>query len=377
MTFSTWARRILLPFLITRAGLLAAGVLALGLMGSARDRMPGNLIAHPPAPLPLEIWARWDSEWYLLIAEQGYSAGDALARYGTRYWIEDTAGFFPLYPLLVRGLTLTGLGPLAAAILLSNLALLAALTLLHELVRDRCGEEAAGGAVWALLAFPTSLFLSAVYSESLSLALTLGAFQAARRGRWGNTAVAGFLCALSRPTGVLVALPLAWEVWERRGGWKGWLSLGGFPAGTAAFCFFCLRVFGDPFAWAHRQERWRGAISGPWRAFQRFAEQPPQLHGAHNSLLELALAILFLAALAPMIRRFPRSWGTHAALSVLVPLGSTLWSFGRLSLSTFPAFALAGEVSRGRPGVLNAYLAVCLPLGGLLMALFACGWWVG
>ena len=377
MTFSLWSRRILLPFAVTRAGLLLVGVLALGLMGSVRDRMPGNLVAHLPAPLPLEIWARWDSEWYLLIAEKGYQSGDLLARYGPNYRAEDTVGFFPLYPLLIRALAASGIGSLAAALLLSNLALLAALTLLYELIRDRCGDEAALSAVWALLCFPTSLFLSAVYSESLSLALTLGAFLAARRGRWGWVALAGFCCALSRPTGLLAALPLAWEVLERRGGWRGWVSLGGFPAGTVAFSLYCFRAFGDPLAWVHRQERWRGLLSGPWRAFQRFTEQPPQIHGAHNSLLELVTALAFLAALVPMVRRFPRSWGTHALISVLVPLCSTLWSFGRLSLLTFPAFALAGEASRRHPRFLHAYLSLCLPLGGFLMALFACGWWAG
>ena len=49
MTLSLWSRRILLPFAVTRAGLLLAGVLALGLIGSVRDRMPGNLVAHLPA----------------------------------------------------------------------------------------------------------------------------------------------------------------------------------------------------------------------------------------------------------------------------------------------------------------------------------------
>jgi hypothetical protein len=377
MTASAWARRVLFPFALTRAGLLLVGILALGLMGSVRDRMPGNLVAHAPGPLPMEIWARWDSEWYLLIAEKGYDAPQDLERYGAQYHPEDTAGFFPLYPLLIRCVARAGVSPLAAALLLSNLALLAAVTLLYEVVRDRCGAGIAGGAVWALLCFPTSLFLSAAYSESLSLALTLGAFWAARRARWGWLAAAGFLCALSRPTGLLVMLPIAWEVGEMRGGWGGWASLASFPAGTAAFSLFCLKTFGDPLAWMHRQERWRGAISGPWRAFQRFAQQPPQLHGAHNSLLELSFALVFLAALPTMMRRFPRSWATHALITILVPLGSTLWSFGRISLSTFPAFALAGKAFDNRTGLLNAYLSVALPLGGLLMSLFACGWWAG
>jgi hypothetical protein len=377
VSLSEWLRRIFFPFAVTRAALLIVGVLALGLMGSVRERMPGNLVAHEPRALPLEIWARWDAEWYLYVADQGYVRAEPLSRYAGRYVAADTAGFFPLYPLLIRSLSALGLDPVLAGVLISNLSLLGALTLLHRLAADRFSEEAANASLWGLVAFPTSLFLSAVYSESLFLALLLGCFLAARRRRWEAVLVLGFLCALCRPAGFLVAVPLAWEVLEGRGGWRGWGSLLGFPAGLGSFSFYCARKFGDPLAWAHRQERWRGAWSGPWRAFQRFFEQPPQLHGAHNSIVELVAALLFLSALPVILRRFPRSWATHALLSVLVPLGSTLWSFSRLSLAAFPFHVLAGEASRRRPGFLLAYLGLCLPLSGLLMAMFACGWWVG
>ena len=37
----------------------------------------------------VDVWARWDSDWYLRIAENGYS------------WPSSTPAFFPLYPLLV------------------------------------------------------------------------------------------------------------------------------------------------------------------------------------------------------------------------------------------------------------------------------------
>ncbi len=376
MTLRDWTRHVLVPFAATRAGLLLVGVLALGLIGPPRAAST-NLVGHEPAPLALEIWARWDSEWYLLIAEHGYRLGPFLADYAVEYQPADAAGFFPLYPMLLRALAATGLPAVAAGVAISNLALLAAVTLLWLLVKDETDAEIAAASVWALLSFPTSFFFSAVYSESLAFLFILGAFLAARRGKWTWLAIAGLLASLARPTGVLAGLAVAWEVRERRGGWRGWLSLAGFPAGTAAFSWFCYRTFGDPLAWAHRQARWRGAPSGPWRAFQRFFDQPAQLHGAHNSILEFALAVVFLAALVPVIRRYRPSWGTYAILSVLVPLCATLWSFGRLVLLTFPCFALVGAAAREHRQVLPAYLSVCLPLAGLLMTLFACGWWAG
>lgn len=377
MTGNGWFRRILVPFAITRAGLALVGILALSLVGSVRDRMPGNLVAHSPASLPLEIWARWDAEWYLFIAEHGYQAGNSLNSSPLGYHPEDTAGFFPLYPLLIRTFSATGLPPVAAGVLVSNLSLLAALTLLSRLVARERDEETAAIACWALLAFPASLFLSAVYSESLALALTLAAFLSAREGRWGFLALAGFLGALARPTGLMAGAALLADVRRRRGGWRGYLALLAFPAGTAAFSYYCHRAFGDPLAWVHRQSRWRGAWAGPWRAFQRFFEHPPRLHGAHDSILELLFAVLFVLTLVPILRRYRASWGTFALLTVLVPLGSTLWSFTRLALIDFPFFVLMGEAGSRHREVLPVYLALALPLGGLLMALFACGWWAG
>jgi hypothetical protein len=372
-----WLRRILLPFLLTRSALALVGLLALTLLGSARERMPGNLVAHAPAPAALEIWARWDAEWYLLIAREGYRVQAHLEGYSVGYHPEDATGFFPLYPALIALMGKSGWDLVAAGVVVSNVFLLAALSLLFLLVREEMGEEAAAASLWVLLAYPFSLFLSAVYSESTALALTLGSFLLARRRRWAGLALCGFFCALSRPTACIAAPALAWEVWERRGGWKGFAALAGFPAGVAAFSLACQRLFGDPWIWIERQQRWRGGVSGPWQAFRRFLESKPQLHGAHNSVLELLFAVAFLGLLLPVLRRTPRSWSIYTLLTVLLPLGSTLWSFGRLELLAFPVFAWGGwTLSRGSSR-LAGYLAFAAPLGGLLMAFFACGWWAG
>ncbi len=74
----------------------------------------------------------------------------------------------------------------------------------------------AARAVLYLLVFPTTLFLSAVYAESLFLALTVAAFYHARRGQWWIAGALGGLAALARPHGVLLALPLAVEYLAQR-----------------------------------------------------------------------------------------------------------------------------------------------------------------
>ncbi|MCU0233038.1 MAG: hypothetical protein MUE90_03260 [Thermoanaerobaculales bacterium] len=378
-------------FVASRLALLAAGLLATWLLPSGRAVQGGNLVWHQAAPRALEIWARWDAEWYLLIADRGYEVGPVLARFAVDYEPAAAAGFLPLYPLLIRSLAPL-LGGIAAGVLISNLALLASLLLLHRLVALEVGGETGGtaglAACAALLLHPSSLFLSAVYAESLFLALSLGTFLAARSGRFAAAGALGGLAALTRPFGLLLLIPVVWEGWA---GWRGrdggsprpvrwwtlaWAAL--IPAALGAYLLFCRSVFGDPLALLHRQERWRGGLSGPWRAFVRWWEAGPSAHGSHGSTFELVVAVLCLAGLALMLRRLRAPYVLYTAAAMTVALGSTLWSFSRLSLTLFPfAMLLGGLWADNRRCVPVLYAFAGATVGGLLMALFATGWWAG
>src|SRR5262249_46056870 len=68
-----------------------------------RELQSGNLQREWHGPPSLEIWARWDSDWYLLIAERGYHLEDQLSARRVEYGAADATGFFPLYPILIRG----------------------------------------------------------------------------------------------------------------------------------------------------------------------------------------------------------------------------------------------------------------------------------
>ena len=367
----------------SRLALLVVGLLAAGLLGSGLAVQKGNLVHHEPAPAPLEIWARWDAEWYLLIAEKGYRSSEAFAHL-TRYEPEATAGFFPLYPLLIRALA-PALGGVGAGVLIANVCLAGSVLLLFRLTRDEAGGEdgarAGLAACAAMLVFPATLFLSAVYPESLFLFLTLLAFDRARTGAFALAGAAGALAALARPTGVLLALPLAIEWWTRgrRGGSRwGWLAAGGPPAGTAIVMTMCARLFGDPLAFVHRQERWRGASSGPWRAFARWWQEGPALHGAHDSTLEMLTALTLVGMLPIVFLKLRPSYAVHAAATILVPLCSTVWSFGRLALPAFPIFMILGMASTpvGRR-LYSLYMMAGGALASFLMALYASWWWAG
>src|SRR5258708_16898277 len=108
---STPARNAAFALLGSRLLVGAAGVGAVSAFGSA---VPGG--ENPPGLLSgfgalgdrlAAPAARWDAAWYLTIAKHGYQPGVAPQS-------PLRAGFFPLYPLLIRGLHQLG-GPLLTA----------------------------------------------------------------------------------------------------------------------------------------------------------------------------------------------------------------------------------------------------------------------
>src|SRR5919108_1184 len=155
----------------------------------------GDLLVAPAA--------RWDATWYLAIASGGYDEATRTA-------------FFPLYPLAVRLAGPPGAAGgqppaayLLAGIAVSLAALPAGLYAVHRLTALELGPREARTATWLVALFPTAFAFSAVYTESLFLALSAGAILAGRQGRWRWAGGLGALAAATRSTGLLLVVPLA------------------------------------------------------------------------------------------------------------------------------------------------------------------------
>ncbi len=142
-----------------------------------------------------------------------------IAHYGYRPQFGATTAsrtaFFPLYPLGVRLLSSLSLAPVIAGVLLSVAALMAGLYGLHRLMDGeavRLGLGEAGESarlVVLLMAFaPMAFYFSAVYSESLYFALSVGVFLCARRGQWAKAAGLAALAGATRSTGIVLMVPL-------------------------------------------------------------------------------------------------------------------------------------------------------------------------
>jgi hypothetical protein len=369
----------------SRVALLVVGIASHTLLPSGADYQPGNLHWLPEVSAPLEVWARWDAEWYLLIAARGYDVGGDVVGWGWSQHRDAAAGFFPLYPWTVRMLAPL-LGLVGAGVVVSNVALVVAVWLLYRLVSDEIGgergHEAGLAACAALLAWPMSPFLSAVYPASMFLALTLAASLAARRRRFAAAALWGGLAALTKPFGVLLAVVIGWEwlVARRRRETTGWsiVAAAGPVVGLGIFAWMCARTFGDPLAFVARQAAWRGDLSGPWAAWARWWQAGPTVHGAHTSTLEAVLGVITVVVLVAAARWLRASWLAYAAAALVIAFGSTLWSFGRLMLGVFPVFVAVGAMwADGRRVVTGALMWVGAVTSGLVMVLYAAWWWAG
>ncbi len=355
--------------LVTRAVVWLAGMASAHWAGVSRNAQvfdPAGLTGGfgPVGDLLVAPAARWDATWYLQIAHDGY--------------LDTThAAFFPLYPLLARAGGAALGSALAGGMLVSFLAAVAGLAALHRLATLELGEKPARAAVWLLACFPAAFFLSAVYSESLFLALSVGSVLAARTGRWGWAGVLGALAAGTRSAGVVLLVPLAalwWTCSPRRP--RDLAMLGLVPLGVAAYCAGLAVAGFDGMAPFHAQEQWFRHYAGPfvgawdgavaaWDGARQLlsgsrmpvfftrAGGDPFTVAAHN--LELfATLVALVPAVVGTLRRLPLAYGAYVVVALALPLSwpvvpQPLMSLPRFALVLFPLFMWLGWwTARGR-----------------------------
>jgi hypothetical protein len=440
---------------VSRVVVLLAGVSAVVAFGVGRARSAyvpsgvvsgfgwlGDLLAAPVA--------RWDAAWYLVIARYGY-------RPGVGPLAASRTAFFPLYPLGVRGISQLGAPPIAAGVALSIVTFAAALYGIHRLStlelggdvtptrsvlagptalpttptrsapphptadRHPPGREAARLAVLVTAMAPMAFFFSAVYSESLYLALSVGVFWCARQGRWAWAGALGALASATRSAGVVLAVPMlilylygpredrepdfrdrAW--WRPRYRVRGdvlWAVA--LAAGVAAYMAYLALAGGSPLMPFHAQEVWNRHFAGPFvgvwdgaraafdgarqlLSFQRthvyFGEAggSPFVDAGHNLML-----FAFLLAAVPMVlgalRRLPLAYGAYVLAALALPLSypvaaEPLMSLPRFEVVLFPLAIWAGAWLADRPRArLPALLGSAL-LMAFFVAEFATWHWV-
>lgn len=282
---------------------------------------PGGVTAQSA----LQLWQRSDTNWYLHIAQSGYSWTGAIA-------------FFPLYPLVIAaGEHLFGAASgLLVALAISNLACLAAFLGVARLAASELHDvRASRYAVLALAVTPLAFFLSAAYTESLFFAFAVWGLWAMRRAHWYRAAICVFLAVLCRSTGVILIAPLVYEYVRqngpqlerivRTGAAQVASVLAAGPAALGIFSAYCLEHSGDPLAWLHIETTfWRHDTAPVWQGVHDVA-----LHLLSYPIFSKEQAREVFVDLLPLVVVFTLT----IVLARHQPLAFTLYLVGLLYLT--------------------------------------------
>jgi hypothetical protein len=286
----------------------------------------------------------WDGRWYRIVAAHGY-----LLEPGR----QSDPAFFPLYPLLLRALHALDVGYVTAGLLISNLALLAALVAFEELTRTLHGPRLARRATIYLAVFPLGFVFSMAYPESVVLlAICLGSL-AALNGRWIAAAVLLGAGTLARPETLFVAVPLVPLALRARRSQERGLALGATLAPLAALGSFALYLglrLHDPLAWTHAERAW-GRRFTPLGLYRAVEDLPRAFAGNPWVVRDVVFFLLYLALLVAARRAgTPRAWVAAASIVVVLPTFSgsfhSIGRFGLLAPALFWGLAALGEARR-------------------------------
>jgi len=275
----------------------------------------------------------WDGAYYRDIAVGGYDAVDPGA-----------IRFHPLFPLLAQSA--------AGVVVLANLGALAAGAVVHRLARVETGDAdlARRAATWVGIAAPAFSTVLA-YAEGPFLALAAGQLLALRLRRWWAAGLLGALATLTRPTGLLLALPAAvagWQAW--RTGRRDPAIAGAVLGPGVAMLGWLLWVggrYGDPWAPLSVQSDLRGGtVFPPFRLVEGFGEVVGDPFGDG---LHVPFALVTLALVWVCWRRLPGSWTALAVAGVTLNLAAdNLNSTERYAYGLVPLVVALASVTGGR-----------------------------
>ena len=337
-------------------------------------------------------FAQWDAVWFLHIAEHGYDR-------------EETTAFFPVYPLVVRGVSEVLRSEVAAGVLVSLASGAVAVLVLHRLARPLLGEAGARDSVLLFTLYPIAFVFTAAYSEGLFLACAIGSLLAGTQRRALLAGLLGGLACGTRLVGLALLPALIVQLWPRsRRELPHLAPLLLLPAVVGAYALYLDRHVGDAWAFVHAQGAhwnrhvheagplsglWLGVKSGYQGAVEILRHLPRAPHGAfehrdqwaswnvvHLVLLAAALWLTWIAW-----RRLGAALALYSLTLIVIVLTSPadlvpLVSLPRFLLADFPLFMVLAALSATRPHLRATLLVGFAAVGGAAAVAFAHHVWI-
>lgn len=135
----------------------------------------------------LSILELYDSEHYLMMAKSGYVTDNLYA-------------FFPLYPLVIRIISMIIPIGQIVGMLVSNVCAFLSIIVLHELTKDKKNYEN----LICLIFSPILAYSSMVYTESMFMLLTLLGYYLYKKDKYLLSGVVVGLAILTRNSGIIL-----------------------------------------------------------------------------------------------------------------------------------------------------------------------------
>jgi hypothetical protein len=298
----------------------------------------------------LNPFCRWDCEWYISLAQNGYDLG--IDSTGKANW-----AFFPLLPatssLLSRlsGLTLVQVGTLLS-LLATYIAACAA--------RPLCGTRRQFVLLSALLLCgPASVYFTMPYTEALFVLFTILVWVNARAGKYVWAGLAGAMLSADRAVGLIAAAVILAFALERhiRSGrrlselprcwWQAPAPLLGAaiaPLGLGAFSLYLRWHMGDGLAFIHIQREWGRIATNPLRAWWDALISGPILHlPSEPQWMAIATIVAGILVIRLLLKR-DFAMALFCVACVLVPLGTGVISMLRFVAALAPLWVEVSEL---------------------------------
>lgn len=376
MTFTTTFKY----FLLWQAGIVIITLFSGNLFPLQKsDSYLGGGITHYLANPLLNSRSNFDGVHYALIATHGYSFGQQ--------------AFFPLYPDLIRHFRAIVADPIWAGVIISSACFLAGMYFLSRLIEIDYSPQISKWTIIALLAFPTSFFFSAVYTEGLFFLLVILSFYSARKSNWLLAGIFGGLASYTRLVGIFIFPALLAELWSSSQSlqtpFKKIFTSGAFllliPLGLLVYMNYLKDTTGDALAFFHVQKTFNQerslSVVMPYQVYWRYLKMLFTVSWQNpiyfTLALEFAVGLLFsFVTLISLFRqRFSYALYSLFAFAVATFTGN-LVSIPRYVLVCFPAFILIGTVLSKYPKARLLILSSFIIVGIISLSMFVQGYWL-
>ena len=217
-----------------------------------------------------KVFMENDSYWYKHIFDQGYPL------HVPGMWEQSAFAFFPLYPLLLKGIGLL-FGSFA------NSAFVLSLVLSFFWVKGIYKYMGSVGksesdAFWLVLllqCIPFHYFFHMFYTELLFSTLLFWIMHYSQKNNFTGVFALCILLGASRPTGLLFAFTIFLTVliqikpaqWFRKENIMRMLPFLGAPVGIGLFAIYCFQRVGSAFVFRENMIAWQRDYCWPWESF--------------------------------------------------------------------------------------------------------------